>query len=418
MRLTSKVMKFPLVRASFVTTVGTVASSIINIALFTVLLRHISFADYGTYASLFAIGGIATFLSPSLNLYFTKLGSYLKNRYGKEFIQGKFFAYSIGITVAVLFLGGTIIVVQNKLQNENTYLWFVVGLTLVGLLQPLVDGLLRGLQLFSLLSVISILGAAIKALAVGLTILLIPSLTTILTAILCSFFFIYIISLLAYRNFFQRIHSSSLKSKQPLQMPNLIQLTLVTLLLNSFINADIIVVKQFFQPTLAGMYAAQMNLAKTILYANAILSPIFFSLISDSIIKGLKEIKLGKQTVLMSIVITFGMIIVFYFFSPVIFKVIFQKTITNSENFVWILAIGTGFYSLSDILVHYLVSHNRTNFVGILFFVTLLQVVLLVLFHGSISMLVLVVVVMHIVLFLALMREWLHFTKAKENTYG
>lgn len=402
-----------LIRASIITSVGLVISTILNFATYTLLLRNLSIAEYGLYAGLFSLTALSTVLSPSLNLYFTKLGAYAKNHPLKDVVKRKLIAYSLRVAAGAAILFFFILLFHASMPvfpQFQPYMWFVFFLTVLGLLHPMTDGILRGLQRFTQLSLISTLGTLTKAMLVTGVIWFIPGLGPVLVSILLSIGVMYGLSILfVYRSLIQS--EKQRRSVVPeIHLPNIMKLTFITLSLTSFTNIDILLVRTFLSPDSAALYAVEMNIAKIVLYGNAILTPILYTLSSEKMILKEKSTGVMMQSIGFSVIFSMCVIVFFIFFSPLFFK-IFNKTILPADNFVWIMAIAISFYSASDIFIHYLLSQNILTMAVPLFLLGLLQIVLLIAFHSSLMQVVLVIVIVHCLIFLVSLGFFVWYNK-------
>ena len=387
--------KKKLIVGSSVIAVGSIISGIINIFLYLFLIRTLSFSDYGIYASLFAVISYCTFFSSGLTLYFTKLGSLLKNRYNKVEIQEILKLYSIRIAAVVAGLSLLFFLFSIKIP----YAWFVFGLSLLAILQPMVSGLLQGLQKFSYLSALSVVSTVLKATGVLVVIWFFNSLNTILLAILMSIAITYLITVLLFQKIYRYAKTDKEKVIHKNLLPNFWQLSLVTIFFNSLINADILLVKRFLNPIQAGMYASEMNLAKGMLFATSILSPIMYSLTSEIAITNKKGNGVSNQTLIMTVIFGFIIVIFFKFLPQTIFTTVLKKSINPADNQVWIMALAMTMYGLSDVMIHYLLSQNKTSILIPLFITTILQIILITFYHSSIFQISMMILIVNSLLF-------------------
>lgn len=420
----SVVFRNKLLRASFISAAGTFISGLINFYVAILVLRHLSFADISTYAGLFSVIGLFTFLSPAIHLYFVKLGSFLKNNASPKNINTIVLNYSLKILCGVAIFAGILLLIQQRNPHaffftQNNYLWFVIVWTGVGLLQPIIDGLLRGLQKFTELTLLSLVSITLKAIVLLYVLFLTFSLTNILLGALISIVGAYGISLF-YIAKLNKSYSVSPLSKHRV-LPRIIPFILFSLTLNSLINSDLIILKHFLDPNQAGIYAAQINIARIVLYANSVIVPILFSISSELALRSIKSDYLIIHTIAITIGFSISLIVLMGIFSDQILWLFTHKSIVKTDNILWVLATAMGFYSLGDVLVHYLFSHNYTKIVTPLITVCLFHILMLSLFHRSLLQVVYITLTVQGIFFLITaifyIRYW-HISKLIVKTSG
>jgi O-antigen/teichoic acid export membrane protein len=144
---------------------------------------------------------------------------------------------------------------------------------------------------------------------------------------------------------------SSLRKKE-----NLVPL-LSILATTLMINGDVIIVKMFFEPELAGIYSLFSLFAKIILYATAPITAVAYTFFTGS------ESNKKSGSVLMLATGAFlffgiGMLIIYAFFPELLIRVVStEEYLKLSTNLFYAAIFGT-VYSISMLFSQYLVSKN------------------------------------------------------------
>ncbi|MBI2617410.1 hypothetical protein HYW55_04710 [Candidatus Gottesmanbacteria bacterium] len=374
---------------SLISSVGSVLSGLISFGVYLLLIRYLTFEEYGIYTSLFAIVGLITFFSHSFSLYFTTIGSLQKNgKISSREVLKILKVFSAKVLISVILLSVLLLILKEEIllyfpQFPFQYFWFILLLTFIALLHPMIDGLLQGLQQFVQLTALSLFITLIKALGISLAVIYSLSLPYILLAVIFSIFILYVLSYLLYRRYPTiRIRKNTSKNVS-LYLPGIWTYAGITLFLGSFFNTDILILSHVQNPLLVGQYAVQMNIAKIVLFGNSILLPIVYSLSSHFAIRKDSGHKIPFQAIFFSLFFSGLMIILIRFFPQFILPLFSKKNFSPAENILIIMILTTTFFSLSTILLHYLLSYRQTIFLIPLIFLNILQIALLTLYHNS-----------------------------------
>lgn len=158
------------------------------------------------------------------------------------------------------------------------------------------------------------------------------------------------------------------------------------------LNIDIILIKHYFDAETAGIYAAISTIAKIILYATGPIVSVMFPMISEKTVTGDKHYKL----LFMSLILTFVgslVILAIYSIAPgTIIKVLYGSSYTSYYSFLPQVGLFILLYSLVNILANYYLILKNYTFLYLFSAVTLLQVLLINSYHGSLEIVVKILV--------------------------
>ena len=398
-----KFLETKLWKYSSITALSWGISNCLNVVIALYLIRNLSLSDYGVYSGLFAVTALLSIVVPGLQLYFTKLGIYLKHGYSKIIIYTIYLKYSfsiIGLFIILQWLVTTYSLNASHYFSQFLgYQWFILGLSFIALIQSMADGLLRGLQRFGLLAFLSVISVILKGLGMLFVLFFKFSLENILLAILTSASLIFIIEVLVLLKYSVK-EIKATHAIETLDLPNIIPLTLTTLLLGNFTNVELILARNFLSPQLTGIYAAQANLARIVLIGNSILIPIIYTLMSeDMILQKSSNQRLQWKLYIPLLAGSIFFIIMLLLFHDPLFALFFHKPLPEILNVSWILATGYGLFSITDVLIHQMLARNQTHIFTLLLAVNIFEIWLLNYHHATIWDFAVVSVTTQVVLF-------------------
>jgi len=174
---------------------------------------------------------------------------------------------------------------------------------------------------------------------------------------------------------------------------------LASVLLVIAINLDIILVKHYFSPQDAGIYAAISTIAKIILYVTAPVVTVMFPMVSERTTKGNKHYSIFLFSLLFVLV---GALLVLglYVIAPA--KIITILYGAQYVSFFYLLPeIGMAIllYSLINLLVNYYLVIKNFTFIWFFIASELLQIIAISIWHPSIVVVVRIIIVTFALLF-------------------
>jgi O-antigen/teichoic acid export membrane protein len=170
-----------------------------------------------------------------------------------------------------------------------------------------------------------------------------------------------------------------LKSFYKYSIPVLIQAFALT----SFFTIDVILVKHFFSPFDAGIYAALSTLGKIVFFASSPITAVMFPIVSGRYTKGEKYKKILLASIGATVLISFGVVFLYFLFPNIAIGALYGKSyLSASSNLVW-MGLFIAFYTVSYLLTNFFLSIGKTNIVYVPLIAAILQISGIWIWHNS-----------------------------------
>ena len=158
-------------------------------------------------------------------------------------------------------------------------------------------------------------------------------------------------------------------------------LLIVSLIVNAY-NFDILLAKILFNDTLAGYYAVSSVLSKAIFWGTQPISKAMFPLTSD------KDNVVKKRELLMNALLAVGVmsgiaLVIFYFFSNIIIYIFSGRVISESIVILPYLGLGSAILAISNVILLYKLSIDRTRGYVYLIIPVVLGIALMIIYSTS-----------------------------------
>lgn len=384
----------PLALSGFLVFGSTFAGNLFAFLFNFLSARLLGPVNYGSLATVMAAIGITGIFSQTL---FTTLVKFISNFKGEGEV-GKLQALWKDLSLLFFFLGFLVFVFfyffrsplsqflnvssNASLIGVGLYLWF-------SFLQTINTATLTGLQDFNFVAALSFLGSFLKFILGTFFIVLgidwgAPVAGAVLGVTL-SVLAVYLFTLWPLRSFaavsgviLPKLWRKLLRYGLP---------TAVSLWgMASLANADVVLVKKFFDPASAGYYSFAALVGRVVLFASSSASLIMFPLVSERAAGGRRYKHLLWGVFLVTVFISLG-IGTFYFIFPKFTLWLFSgfsPSYAAASPYLALLGFYYLFYSLSNVLVNYYLSLHKTLVTGMLTAGgALLQILLISQFHQN-----------------------------------
>ena len=167
------------------------------------------------------------------------------------------------------------------------------------------------------------------------------------------------------------------------------------------ISFDIVLVKHFFNEMNAGQYSAAATMGKIVIFIPAAIGLVMFPKVAEYHKKNLNSIDILKKSLFITLILCGGVTILYFLFPNFLIRVMFGKVYEDSAYLIKYLGIAMTFFSLNNILILYNLSIEKFKFLLPTIFFTILQIILIYLFHNSLVQVILILVINSIILFTA-----------------
>lgn len=346
--------------------------------------RLLGAISYGTLATLMSLvfifsvpnETIHTIISRySTKFYVEKDSGKIKNLLVKAL---KKFSFLSLICFIIFFLLSEII--GNFLSIDRNLLIFT-GLGIFGVfLIPITRGILQGTKKFRELGATYISEGSFKLIIAVFLIVIGLGVYGAITGVILGTFLGFLLSLISLKEVLsakrKKVKVGGIYSYS---FPALVSIASIMI----FFSLDIILAKAFFNPELAGQYAAISNLGKVIFLGTWGISKAMFPLISERHDKKAHTSRLLEQSFLTVFFISLGVLFLYFLFPEQIINVLYGKDYIAVSGLLIYPALSMAILSLTNIFVLFNLCINKPKRNYLTVFFVLLQIILLSLFHSS-----------------------------------
>lgn len=380
--------KHPLISGSMIIFIGSILSSFLNFLFNLFMSRNLSLPDYGTLISFISLMTLVALPAGSITPTIVNFAAsyFAKNKL--SMVKGLF----LKLAKVSLFSGIAIIIILILLKEHinaffNIYddlLILLLGVTiLISFISVVNNALLQAKLAFNFISFINFLSSLLKLILGIIFVFSGFAVYGAMMSLIFSALIPYLISFIPLRFvFLKNTVSSNVQIKTMISYGAPAAIILIGM--SSLINADIILVKHFFSPSEAGLYAGLSLIGKVIFFFSSPISSVMFPLIVQKHTKKENYHSIFRLSLLL--IFTFSAAIsTFYFLFPEFVVNFFLKR----EAYLVIVpylayfAIYITIYSLISVLTYYFLSIKKTNIYIPITLTALAQIILIYLFHNT-----------------------------------
>lgn len=413
LRFYSEKMKSSLfIGASFLvgtTVLGNILNFIFNISI----SRWLSFDDLGLISLLSSFMYISSLFFVALGATITYRSGYLEGKYGPEAayafwrsIRRKSWFLALGITILWIVLTPFFVGYFNT--NDSFPFLFFAPVWLVGFAAAIDKGFLSGKLLFTYFGLVILLDPVIKLLFTFIFIYL-----NISHFVYFALTFGVVISfLLGWRYAAIQKTSNISQLKERLYFPKkfFFMSLLVGASATSFLSMDIILAKHFLSAYAAGEYALVSIIGKIIYFLGTLASQFVQPVVSRYEGERTDSRHVFNVILLATTILSLLGFLLFGLLSSFSIPLLFGERAVRILTYLPMFTFGVLCFTISRVFVTYHQTKNNNIFPIISFFVISLQIILIILFHGTIRAIVTdmaIVGILHL-LVLAMMHSKLH----------
>lgn len=387
---TKQIFSHELIGGTVFIFIGSIIGNILAFLLNLFLARSLSYGDYAIFASLLSVITLASIPSNSINTIIVKFSTKYFVEKDKSKIKSlyiTFFKFIFGLCVfIIIFFTALSPILSDFLHLENLAYVTVSGIIIVVFyLNILNSGFLQGMMKFKFISIVSIAGGLVKLLMGIFLVLIGYSAFAGLWAIFFMTLTSFLIAYFPLRNFL-RVSKSNEKVKiyskeiRAFAIPAFFSVLFMT----SFVSVDVVLVKHFFDSSLAGYYAGLSLLGKVIFYFTAPIPMVMFPLVVKRHTMNVKANNLFYISIILvlipSILISF-----LYFMIPELVVKLFlggREYLYISKYLGW-FGIFLTIFSVINVCVNFFLSINKTRIFIVVVGAAVLQIMLIYFFHNS-----------------------------------
>lgn len=373
----------PLLSGSLVMMVGSMGVNVINYIYHLVMGRLLGPVDYGTLASIYSILYIVSIVPTSTSFAIVKFISSAKDKDELGSIY-----YGIKNLVLYVALGTSLIVALSssaisKFLNIGS-IWpvlFVAPVLFLSLITLVNQASLQGLLKFIGVVGPNLVSSIVKLLLGVLFVFLGWSVTGAIGAVVISVLLAYFYSTRLARGLFPQHQKSNFKLMPFLRfsLPVLLQ----ALAFTSIFTVDILLVKHFFPPYEAGLYASLSMLGKVIYFAASPITSTMFPIVSGRHARGEKYFKVFFASLGLTVLMSFSIVALYFLLPDLSIGLLYgQKYLAAKGDLVW-MGLFLSFYTVAYILSNFYLSIGKTKLIILPLLTAIVQVVAIWFYHPT-----------------------------------
>ena len=347
------------------------------------------YGDFTTLMSLMAILTIGTGALMTVTMRYSgefyALGDY-KNL--KKYFWGftKYAAY-FGLLIVVL---GLLFVkpIGNFFSFHGTLSIAIIFLTMaISMLSLVGRGYLQGMQKFNNVAITGIVETACRIIfGIGL-IALGFKIAGAMAGVAMATTAAYIYTLFPLRREFRRARTQKTAKRHMVNRKEIWQYSWPTLVATALLaisfNLDILTVKHYFSTGDAGVYAALSTIGKIIFYITAPIVSVMFPLVTERHVKGNKHYKVFLLSFVMVLIGATAVLGIYYVMPGTVIRILYGASYTKLYYILPEIGFIFFLFSVANLLVNYFLAVKKFMFIPIFFIITAVQLLALILHHGS-----------------------------------
>jgi O-antigen/teichoic acid export membrane protein len=157
-------------------------------------------------------------------------------------------------------------------------------------------------------------------------------------------------------------------------------------------NADVILVKHYLSPDVAGQYAAGSVLARVVYFLGATVAAVMFPEVTKLHARDMGHFHVVDRSLLLLLVVAMGLVVI-YAAVPSLVLLPYGKAFDPVRPYLGLFAFALSLLALSNLLVNYFLSVNSLRFLLPLAGACVLETTLVMAFHSSLVQVVTMVII-------------------------
>ncbi len=386
-----KLLRHELITGSFYVFSAGIVVGILNFLFNIFLTRRLSYSDYGIYAAIISLIAILSIPAQAMTQVIIRFATeYIsKKELGKAkrfYKQASVTLVSLGIILAI-FLMVFSSVVSSFFQLHSIWYLLLAGILLIlGYGTLVTNAYVQSLLRFRLLSVINVINSVSRIAIGGLLVIFGFQVSGALGGTILAGIIAFVAVFLPVIKVFGGVKEVGVNSHFRHIGKYSILAGVSMLALASFTSSDILLVKHFFSPTTAGLYAGLAIVGKVIFYFSAPITAVMFPLVIHRHHQG----KGTRNILYLSIFLVFLpslLLSVLYTIFPTIFLTFFLggRGFLQMSQYVGLYGVYIALFSIINIFVTYSLSMHYAPALYLAGVAAVAQIVGIVIFHSSLG---------------------------------
>jgi len=163
---------------------------------------------------------------------------------------------------------------------------------------------------------------------------------------------------------------------------------MLLLVITAMYTFDVILVKHFFEPVTAGLYAAASLLGKIIFFASYSFSWVMFPKIAEAYSKGEEYKHIFRKSLLLVSILVAIAVFVYWLIPDLVVGLLFGVEYLAVTDLIAPFGLAMGLFSIAFIVTNYYLSTNRTKFIYVLAAFAILEIAAIWFFHQTLEQVV------------------------------
>ncbi len=400
---------------------ATSIANFFNYVLHIFMSRMLGPAEYSVFVSMLSLFMILAIPTSPLQMVFAK---YVVNlQASARHVQvGTLLTRALRRMSSYSFVGLAVFLLSSgsiaSFLNLPSALPIIVtgGMIFLALLLPVTLGVLQGRQQFTYLGACTALGALLRLVFAILLVYVGLGASGALGGSVLAQAAVLILSLILLRALLAQ------RSEEAVDTPGIsgyFGSVLVSMLCFTMLtNADVVLVKHFFDPIEAGYYSAASLASKILLYLPSAVAIVMFPKSAERFALGQDSSAILRRALLVAGAVYALALPIYWLFPSPIVNILFGAGYTATESLIGLFSLAMAFYGLTNILLFYHLSVNNRRFIYLLGGFSLAQVILLLLFHRNLVQVIGVLVFIGFALLISSMYLFGGFSGVRKKRLG
>lgn len=405
-------MSHPLISGSFIIIAGTFTANLFNFLFNFFMVRSLSLSDYGTLASLISLLTLSSLAASSTVPTVVRFAAvyFAKSQY--DMVKGLFFRVG---TLSLLLGSLTALIfwifareIGQFFRIGNASFIVLTGITILFAWIGMVNtALLQARLAFGFIAFVNFFGAILKFIVGVVFFYLGYSVGGAMWAVFFSFSVPYFVSFIPLTFLFEkgmRRPEISVKELFIYGAPS----ALTVFGMTSLITADLVLVKHFFDPTSAGVYAGLSLVGKIIYFLSAPIGTVMFPLVVQKHARGEKFTNTFLLALLLVMIPSVSLTIFYFFFPEFSLQLLTKKNeALQATSLVFFMGVLMTLYTLLTVVVNFFLSTKETKVVFPVVLGAIIQMLAMWFYHGSFFQVMLITfVIVSLLLSMLLLYYW------------
>ena len=348
------------------------------------MARILGPVDYGTLAALMTLLYLLAVPMDSVETLVAKYTSKfkIKKEFGKiKYLLLKMFSSGLKISILMFVLLLPTFYLFSVFFKINFLLVLLMGTMIFSIfLLPTTRGVMLGIKKFGTLGTNFVLEGILKLVIAMILVLTGMKVYGAVLGIIFGTVIAFVLSIIPLRHIFNYKKEKSDYSKiYSYSTPILFTFMVIMV----FQSVDILLAKRFFSPEVAGQYAVANLLGKIIFFGTFSISKVMFPISSEKFESGNKTNLIFLKSLLIVIFLAIGVLFIYALFPEKIINLLFGKEYIVVSSIALLIGLAFSLISLSNLILMYAISINKSLRLWHLIFFTISQVLLLTILRGN-----------------------------------